>query len=96
MGIPITIYESYSVYKTLLLIFEKDIVTIFFTKDGNISGIVSRKYLIRIAIGKRYIEQIPINLIITRMPNIVFSTEDETIEECVKKIIEQQIDYCIL
>ncbi|MBC2850719.1 CBS domain-containing protein [Cetobacterium sp. 8H] len=92
MGVPITIDESYSVYKTVLLMFEKDIGTIFITKDGNLSGIVSRKDLLRIAIGKRDIEQIPINLIMTRMPNIVFSTEDETIEECVKKIIEHEID----
>lgn len=92
MGMPITIDESYSVYKTVLLMFEKDIGTIFITKDGNLSGIVSRKDLLRIAIGKRDIEQIPINLIMTRMPNIVFSTEDETIEDCVKKIIEHQID----
>jgi len=92
MGMPITIDESYSVYKTVLLMFEKDIGTIFITKDGNLSGIVSRKDLLRISIGKRDIEQIPINLIMTRMPNIVFSTEDETIEDCVKKIIEHQID----
>ena len=92
MGMPITIDESYSVYKTVLLMFEKDIGTIFITKDGNLSGIVSRKDLLRIAIGKRDIEQIPINLIMTRMPNIIFSTEDETIEDCVKKIIEHQID----
>ncbi len=92
MSMPITIDESYSVYKTVLLMFEKDIGTIFITKDGNLAGIVSRKDLLRIAIGKRDIEQIPINLIMTRMPNIVFATEDETIESCVKKIIEHQID----
>ncbi|MDX8336389.1 MULTISPECIES: helix-turn-helix transcriptional regulator [Cetobacterium] len=92
MGMPITIDEGYSVYKTVLLMFEKDIGTIFITKDGNLSGIVSRKDLLRIAIGKRDIEQIPINLIMTRMPNVVFATEEETIENCVKKIIEHQID----
>ncbi|MGL5377214.1 MAG: helix-turn-helix transcriptional regulator [Cetobacterium sp.] len=92
MSAPITIDESYSVYKTVLLMFEKDIGTIFITKDGNLAGIVSRKDLLRIAIGKRDIEQIPINLIMTRVPNVVFSTEEETIEDCIKKIIEHQID----
>lgn len=92
MGVPITIDENFSVYRTVLLMFEKDIGTIFITKDGNLSGVVSRKDLLRIAIGKRDIEHIPINLIMTRMPNIVYSTENETIEDCVKKIIEHQID----
>ncbi|MGL5088917.1 MAG: helix-turn-helix transcriptional regulator [Cetobacterium sp.] len=92
MSAPITIDESYSVYKTVLLMFEKDIGTIFITKEGNLAGIVSRKDLLRIAIGKRDIEHIPINLIMTRMPNLVFSVEDETIEDSIKKIIEHQID----
>ncbi|MGL4997449.1 CBS domain-containing protein [Cetobacterium sp.] len=92
MSAPITIDESYSVYKTVLLMFEKDIGTIFITKEGNLAGIVSRKDLLRIAIGKRDIEQIPINLIMTRMPNLVFSIENETIEDSIKKIIEHQID----
>ncbi len=92
MGAPISIDESFSVYQTVLLMFEKDIGTIFVTKDGSLSGIVSRKDLLRTSIGKRDIEKIPINLIMTRMPNIVFSTEDETIEDCVRKIIEHQID----
>lgn len=92
MGPPIFIDESYSVYRTVLLMFEKDIGTIFVTKDGSLSGIVSRKDLLRTAIGKRDIEQIPINLIMTRMPNIIYTTEDEKISECVRKIIDHQID----
>lgn len=92
MGPPISIDESYSVYKTVLLMFEKDIGTIFVTKDGSLSGIVSRKDLLRTAIGKRDIEQIPINLIMTRMPNIIYTTENEKISECVRKIIDHQID----
>lgn len=92
MSKPITIEEDYSVYKTVLLMFEKDIGTIFVTKDGTLSGIVSRKDLLRIAIGKRDIEQIPINLIMTRMPNIIYVKENDTIEDSVRKIIDHQID----
>lgn len=92
MSYPITVDESYSVHKTILLMFEKDVGTIFITKNDNLSGIVSRKDLLRIAIGKTDIENIPINLIMTRTPNIIYSTEDEKIEECVKKIITHEID----
>ncbi|WP_297407380.1 helix-turn-helix transcriptional regulator [uncultured Cetobacterium sp.] len=92
MGPSITIDDTYSVYQTVLLMFDKDIGTIFITKDGSLCGIVSRKDLLRTAIGKRDIEQIPINLIMTRMPNLIYALEDETIECCVKKIIEHQID----
>lgn len=92
MSKPITIDENYSVYKTVLLMFEKDIGTVYVTKDGDLSGIVSRKDLLRTAIGKRDIEQIPINMIMTRMPNLVFTTENEEIEKCVKKLINHEID----
>lgn len=92
MGEPITVEENYSVYETILLMFGKDIGTIFITKNEELSGVVSRKDLLRATIGKRDIEKIPINMIMTRMPNIIYGVENESIESCVKKIIEHQID----
>ena len=48
--------------------------------------------LLKIAIGRTDIEKIPINIIMTRMPNIIYAEENETILESVKKLIKHQID----
>ncbi len=34
----------------------------------------------------------PVSVIMTRMPNIITTTMDETVVEAVKKIVEQEID----
>lgn len=92
MGPSITVDTNLSVYETILNIFSKDVGTIFITNQGSLVGVVSRKDLLKIAIGRTDIEKIPINIIMTRMPNIIYAEEDETILESVKKLIKHQID----
>lgn len=81
-----------SVYDTILQIFAKDVGTIFITENDNLVGIVSRKDLLKIAIGKSDINRVPINVIMTRMPNIIYCEKDDEIIDGVRKIIEHQID----
>ena len=92
MGPPITVDTNLSVYETILHIFSKDVGTIFITDNESLVGVVSRKDLLKIAIGKTDIEKVPINIIMTRMPNIIYVEEDDTILESVKKLISHQID----
>lgn len=92
MGPPITVDTNLSVYETILHIFSKDVGTIFITDNESLVGVVSRKDLLKIAIGKTDIEKVPINIIMTRMPNIIYVEEDDTIIESVKKLISHQID----
>lgn len=92
MGPSITVDTNLSVYETILNIFSKDVGTIFITDQGSLVGVVSRKDLLKIAIGRTDIEKIPINIIMTRMPNIIYAEEDEAILESVKKLIKHQID----
>ena len=92
MSPSITVDTNLSVYETILNIFSKDVGTIFITEQDLLVGVVSRKDLLKIAIGRTDIEKIPINIIMTRMPNIIYAEENETILESVKKLIKHQID----
>lgn len=92
MSPSITVDTNLSVYETILNIFSKDVGTIFITEQDSLVGVVSRKDLLKIAIGRTDIEKIPINIIMTRMPNIIYAEENETIFESVKKLIKHQID----
>lgn len=92
MGPSITVDTNLSVYETILNIFSKDVGTIFITDKNSLVGVVSRKDLLKIAIGRTDIEKIPINIIMTRMPNIIYAEENESILESVKKLIKHQID----
>lgn len=92
MGEAVFVDYNLSVYETILKIFAKDVGTMFITENKTLVGIVSRKDLLKIAIGKNDIEKVPINVIMTRMPNIIYCEEDELIIDGVKKIIKHQID----
>ena len=92
MGPVVSVESNLSVYDTILQIFAKDVGTIFITEGENLVGIVSRKDLLKIAIGKTDINKVPINVIMTRMPNIIYCEENDEIVEVVKKLIEHQID----
>lgn len=92
MGPVVSVESNLSVYDTILQIFAKDVGSIFITEGENLVGVVSRKDLLKIAIGKTDINKVPINVIMTRMPNIIYCEEKDEIVEGVKKIIEHQID----
>lgn len=79
-----SVESNLSVYDTILQIFAKDVGTIFITEGENLVGIVSRKDLLKIAIGKTDINKVPINVIMTRMPNIIYCEENDEIVEVVK------------
>ena len=92
MGPSITVDTNLSVYETIINIFSKDVGTIFITDNDQLVGVVSRKDLLKIAIGKTDIDKIPINVIMTRMPNIIYVEENDSVLDSVKKLIAHQID----
>ncbi|MGL6064375.1 MAG: CBS domain-containing protein [Fusobacteriaceae bacterium] len=92
MSKPITVDYNMSIYETILFIFHNDVGTLFITKNNALVGLVSRKDLLKSTIGEKNIENIPINVIMTRMPNIVLIKENDEIISGVEKIINQEID----
>lgn len=92
MGEAISVESNISVHDTILQMFLKDVGTIFITENKSLVGIVSRKDLLKIAIGNTDITKVPISIVMTRMPNIVYCEENEEIIQGVRKIINHQID----
>ena len=73
--------------------FVNDVGTLFVVNDNQeLEGISSRKDMLKIAIGKADINQLPIGVIMTRMPNIVVAYEDENLWEVAERMIAHQID----
>jgi CBS domain-containing protein len=53
---------------------------------------VSRKDLLKVTLGNPNAASIPVSLIMTRHPNIVTVTPDDTVAEAAKRMIRQQVD----
>ena len=90
---PIIIKENCSIYDAIVTLFVEDCGSIFVVSNENLlSGIVSRKDFLKTTIGQADIHKVPVSVIMTRMPNIITTTAEETVVGVVKKIVEHEID----
>ena len=90
---PVTVTETTSVYDAIVSMFVNDVGTLFVVNENQeLEGISSRKDMLKIAIGKADINQLPIGVIMTRMPNIVVAYEDESLWDVAERMIAHQID----
>lgn len=92
-SIPVVIGEGISVYDAIVTMFLEDIGTLFVVdKKSLLVGVLSRKDLLRASIGKQELSAIPVNIIMTRMPNITMCMKEDLLIDVANKLIEKQID----
>lgn len=92
-SIPVVVDEGISVYDAIVMMFLEDVGTLFVVdKRALLVGALSRKDLLRASIGKQDLAAIPVNIIMTRMPNITMCTRDDLLIDVAKKLIDKQID----
>lgn len=92
-ALPIVVEKSTSVYDAIVQLFLEDVGTLYAVdSDGYLAGVISRKDLLRTAIGNQNLHELPVSVIMTRMPNIITIPPDETLLEAAKKMITNHID----
>lgn len=92
MSKPVTVNESTTVYDAIVFLFLNDVGTLFVENNGVLVGAVSRKDFLKIAIGGTDIHKVPVGVIMTRMPNIIYGYLEDSAYALAKKIIEHEID----
>lgn len=92
-SIPVVVKEDASVYDAISTMFLGDVGTLFVVNTKNrLSGVVSRKDLLRASLGNQELNSLPVHIIMTRMPNITICTSNDLLIEAAKKLIDKQID----
>ncbi|WP_090759429.1 helix-turn-helix transcriptional regulator [Neobacillus niacini] len=92
-SIPVLVKENVSVYDAICTMFLEDVGTLFVVDQNSLLvGVLSRKDLLRASIGKQELTTLPINIIMTRMPNITTCELDDTLIDVAKLLIDKQID----
>lgn len=89
---PIVVDESTSIYDAIVTMFLEDVGSIYVTSNGFLSGVVSRKDFLRNAIGGMDLNKVPMGMIMTRMPNIVYVELEDSILDAAIKLIEHEVD----
>ena len=89
---PNVVSEETTVYNAILQLFLNDAGTIFVINNGHLTGAVSRKDFLKIAFGSTEVNKVPVGIIMTRMPNIITVSDDDSAYDAAKKIIDHQVD----
>nr|WP_281350140.1 helix-turn-helix transcriptional regulator [Alkalibaculum sporogenes] len=89
---PVIVSEENTVYDSIVTMFLEDTGNIYVQNKGYLSGIVSRKDFIKVTLGNHDIKNLPVAMIMTRMPNIVYVESNESVYDAAVKIIHHEID----
>ena len=92
-SMPVVVPENMTVYDAILRMFSEDVGTLFVVDDKEfLQGVLSRKDLLRTSIGSQDLSNIPVHIIMTRMPNIAYCSKTDSLIEAAKTLIEREID----
>lgn len=95
-GLPKVIRYDASVYDAIVTLFLEDVGTLMVVdNEGHLEGVVSRKDLLKAAIGggdTSNLKTMPVSVVMTRMPNIICTTPEESVLTAAQKIIEHEVD----
>ncbi|MCQ6273646.1 helix-turn-helix transcriptional regulator [Bacillus sp. V3B] len=92
-SIPVVVNENISVYDAIVTMFLEDVGTLFVVDQTSLLvGVLSRKDLLRASIGNQELTSLPVNIIMTRMPNIAMCLREDLVIDVAQKLIEKQID----
>ncbi|MBP2650932.1 MAG: hypothetical protein H6Q74_1757 [Firmicutes bacterium] len=90
---PVAVKNTCSVYDAIVTMFVEDVGTlVVITADGYLEGLVSRKDMLKATLAGSNLNTLPVNVTMTRMPNIVVTYPDESILVAAKKLLSHQID----
>lgn len=92
-AVPAVVSEKSSVYETIVTLFVLDVGSLFIVSEGGfLEGVVSRKDLLKVALGQGDLHKVPITVVMTRMPNVVSVTPEDSLWYAAEKLVEHEID----
>ncbi|MCK8058115.1 MULTISPECIES: helix-turn-helix transcriptional regulator [unclassified Fusibacter] len=92
MAVPEVIDESLPLYDAIATMFLANVGSIYIHKNKSLVGVVSRKDMIKSMMGGADISKLPVGIVMTRMPNVVWVTPNTTVVSAAQLIISHQID----
>lgn len=92
-AVPAVVREETSVYDAVVTLFLEDAGTLFVVdEEGCLQGAVSRKDLLKTAMGSTDLSRIPVAVIMTRLANIVTVEPEDSMLAAVRKITDFGVD----
>lgn len=92
-SVPVVVTAGTSAYDAVVTMFLEDVGSVFVVEAGGIlAGVVSRKDVLKVAMGGNDLHKMPVKVLMTPMPKIVVTSPDESVLTAAKKIIDNEVD----
>ncbi len=92
-SVPVVIGQNTTVYDAVITMFLEDAGTLFVVREGGyLEGVISRKDLLKIALGGSELHKMPIGVVMTRLPNLITTTPGESILLAAQKLMAREVE----
>lgn len=92
-SVPVVVKNNATVYDAVVCMFLEDVGTLFVVKEGGfLDGVISRKDLLKTALGGADINKMPIGVVMTRMPNLITTDYEEPVLMAARKLSTREVD----
>ena len=92
-AIPVVIREQSTVNDAVVTLFMEDVGSLIVIDDaGCLSGVISRKDLLKFTLGHANAAAMPVHMVMTREPNVVHVQPEDSVVEAAGKMIHHQVD----
>ena len=92
-SVPVVVASTASAYDTIVTMFLEDVGTVFVVEpSGILRGVVSRKDLLKVAMGSRDLQKIPVKVLMTGMSKMIMTDPEEPVLAAAKKLVDGEVD----
>jgi CBS domain-containing protein len=92
-AMPVIIRETTSVHDAVVTLFLEDVGgLIVANEEGSLTGVISRKDLLKFTLGNSAAGTMPVSLVMTRQPNIIYVSPEDSVLDAARKMILHQVD----
>ncbi|MDU2066311.1 MAG: HTH domain-containing protein, partial [Sporomusaceae bacterium] len=92
LSVPVVAPADCSAYDAVVTLFLEDVGTLYIVEKGGIlSGVVSRKDLLKASIGAGDLQKMPVKMLMTPVHKLVVTTKEESVLVAAKKLIDHAI-----
>ena len=79
-------------YDAAVLLFTEEIGTLFVGKKDDIQGVVSRKDLLKAAMGRDDLAKVPISMVMTSRSKMIYAEPKEDLVSIAQKMMDYEVD----
>lgn len=92
LSTPVIVNTQTSAYDAIIAMFTEDVGTVFVAADNILAGVVSRKDLLKTAMGTNDLNALPVTMVMTPASKIIYAQPQEKALVAAQRLIEYEVD----